>query len=238
MSIEGTANTEYASLSGKIRTFVVDKSLTISGACADAKATGDAIESKAGEAAKEAVNERLPDAVAEEFAEQLPGELEALLDDTLTKSDKAAQAAAVGEMDTVLRGLIGEKSSFRVGSYVGTGTVGEGSVSITFDTEPELVIMLGFTDTSGTLRKMFGLPNGYNQSHSEYVVIPELLTAEYKKGDGFYYDGGYGQGDEVRHYGKFDQNTLCWYYAGDYSGTAELMCNAAGYTYYYMYFYN
>ena len=43
MSIEGTANTEYASLSGKIRTFVVDKSLTISGACADAKATGDAI---------------------------------------------------------------------------------------------------------------------------------------------------------------------------------------------------
>ena len=43
MSIEGTANTEYASLSGKIRTFVVDKTLTISGACADAKATGDAI---------------------------------------------------------------------------------------------------------------------------------------------------------------------------------------------------
>ena len=43
MSIEGTANTEYASLSGKIRTFVVDKSLSVSGACADAKATGDAI---------------------------------------------------------------------------------------------------------------------------------------------------------------------------------------------------
>ena len=44
MSIEGTANTEYASLSGKIRTFVIDKSLTISGACADAKAVGDAFE--------------------------------------------------------------------------------------------------------------------------------------------------------------------------------------------------
>lgn len=43
MSIEGTANTEYASLSGKIRTFVVDKTLTVSGACADAKATGEAI---------------------------------------------------------------------------------------------------------------------------------------------------------------------------------------------------
>lgn len=44
MSIEGTAKTEYASLSGKIHTFVVDKTLTISGACADAQATGEAIE--------------------------------------------------------------------------------------------------------------------------------------------------------------------------------------------------
>lgn len=44
MSIEGTAQTEYASLSGKIHTFVVDKTLTISGACADAKATGEAID--------------------------------------------------------------------------------------------------------------------------------------------------------------------------------------------------
>lgn len=45
MAIEGVANTEYASLTGKIRTFVVDKTLTISGACADAKATGEAIDS-------------------------------------------------------------------------------------------------------------------------------------------------------------------------------------------------
>lgn len=44
MSIEGTAKTEYASLSGKIHTFVVDKTLSISGACADAKSTGEAIE--------------------------------------------------------------------------------------------------------------------------------------------------------------------------------------------------
>jgi hypothetical protein len=44
MSIEGTAQTEYASLSGKIQTFVVDKTLSISGACADAKATGEAID--------------------------------------------------------------------------------------------------------------------------------------------------------------------------------------------------
>lgn len=92
MSIEGTANTEYASLSGKIRTFVVDKTLTISGACADAKATGDAIESKAGEAAKDAVSEQLPAAVTAGVIEELPK----FLDDTLTDPDKAAPAAVVG----------------------------------------------------------------------------------------------------------------------------------------------
>ena len=45
MSLEGNARVEYASLSGKIHTLVIDKSLTISGAAADAKATGEAIES-------------------------------------------------------------------------------------------------------------------------------------------------------------------------------------------------
>ena len=54
MSIEGTAQTEYASLSGKIHTFVVDKTLSISGACADAKATGDSIESAVGAVKDEA----------------------------------------------------------------------------------------------------------------------------------------------------------------------------------------
>lgn len=44
MSLNGTANTEYASLSGKIHTLVIDKTLTISGAAADAKAVGDKME--------------------------------------------------------------------------------------------------------------------------------------------------------------------------------------------------
>ena len=44
MSIEGTAQTEYASLSGKIHTLVIDKTLSISGAAADAKATGDRLD--------------------------------------------------------------------------------------------------------------------------------------------------------------------------------------------------
>lgn len=44
MSVNGTAHTEYASLSGKIRTLVIDKTLTISGAAADSKAVGDKID--------------------------------------------------------------------------------------------------------------------------------------------------------------------------------------------------
>jgi len=42
--MEGTARTEYASLSGKIHTLVIDKSLSISGAAADAKAVSEAID--------------------------------------------------------------------------------------------------------------------------------------------------------------------------------------------------
>ena len=54
MSLEGNAQTEYASLSGKIHTFVVDKTLSISGACADAKSTGEAIDSAVGAVKDEA----------------------------------------------------------------------------------------------------------------------------------------------------------------------------------------
>lgn len=44
MSLEGNAITEYASLSGKIHTLVIDKTLSISGAAADAKKVGQEIE--------------------------------------------------------------------------------------------------------------------------------------------------------------------------------------------------
>ena len=43
MSVEGTMQGEYVSLSGKIHTLVIDKTLSVSGAAADAKATGEAI---------------------------------------------------------------------------------------------------------------------------------------------------------------------------------------------------
>lgn len=44
MSLEGNAITDYASLSGKIHTLVIDKTLSVPGACADAKAVGDAMD--------------------------------------------------------------------------------------------------------------------------------------------------------------------------------------------------
>ena len=70
MSLEGAAQMEYASLSGKIHTLVIDKSLSISGAAADAKATGEAIlnatvgegviEAKVETEVKKAFNEIVP----------------------------------------------------------------------------------------------------------------------------------------------------------------------------------
>ena len=44
MSLEGKPIAEYASLSGKIHTLVIDKTLSISGAAADAKAVSEAID--------------------------------------------------------------------------------------------------------------------------------------------------------------------------------------------------
>lgn len=73
MSLEGNAITEYASLSGKIHTLVIDKTLSISGACADAKVVGDKIEplESCVEEAKELYEEAISgmDEVAKEIAE-------------------------------------------------------------------------------------------------------------------------------------------------------------------------
>ena len=77
MSLEGNAITEYASLSGKIHTLVIDKTLSISGAAADAKAVGEAVDrlESISEDAKEnyeAAKAAYDDAVAhmEDIAEQ------------------------------------------------------------------------------------------------------------------------------------------------------------------------
>ena len=43
MSLNGNISADYASIVGKVRAFTVDNTLTISGACADAKAAGEMI---------------------------------------------------------------------------------------------------------------------------------------------------------------------------------------------------
>ena len=154
MSIEGTANTEYASLSGKIRTFVVDKTLTISGACADAKATGDKLD-------------KLIDDAATAGTESANAALVGFLDDTLTKTDKAAQAAVVGTMlsdlDGTLRALIEERTPVSTGSYAGTGeftgdnsTITEGATTISFPNPPKLLIV-SMEDGDDAIIAMHGL---------------------------------------------------------------------------------
>ena len=83
MSLEGKAITEYASLSGKIHTIVIDATLSIGGACADAKATGemfDKVDERIADAAEEAVratiNEQMTEMVQEaaeiKVAEEVP----------------------------------------------------------------------------------------------------------------------------------------------------------------------
>jgi len=85
MSIEGTAKTEYASLSGKIHTFVVDKTLSISGACADAKATGEAIVSESSTVAKEAALEAVSEYAAEVAREVAIGSVGELVAEEVAK---------------------------------------------------------------------------------------------------------------------------------------------------------
>lgn len=92
MSLEGNAITEYASLSGKIHTLVIDKTLSISGACADAKATGDKIEagidSVKDEAAAYSIEKSLEAVgdLAEETARNAAiGSVETLVDEAVAK---------------------------------------------------------------------------------------------------------------------------------------------------------
>lgn len=98
MNVKGTAQTEYASLSGKIHSLVIDKSLTISGACADAKAVGDAIYDfdKGVDEAKEAYDKAVADLdkAFRDAAYNLDGytRSETLTDDTKEKLGLGANA--------------------------------------------------------------------------------------------------------------------------------------------------
>jgi len=95
MSLEGNARVEYASLSGKIHTLVIDKSLTISGAAADAKATGEAIDAAVGSVKDEAAE------YAIEKSLEAVGEL----------AEETARNAAVDSVNTLVDEAIADLGS-------------------------------------------------------------------------------------------------------------------------------
>lgn len=111
MSVEGNMQTEYASLSGKIHTLVIDKTLSISGAAADAKAVGAAMEElegkvddgvEAAEAAIEAAEEAYKN--AEAAFEQAKADVEKTVEEELEEfaegMSKFGQAAFIKTIPT------------------------------------------------------------------------------------------------------------------------------------------
>lgn len=98
MSLEGNAITEYASLSGKIHTLVIDKTLSISGAAADAKKVGQEIE-------------RLDNIVPE--SKEAYEEAKAAYDEAVSGMEEAARAVAT----EVAKEEVGKLKAGDVGAY-------------------------------------------------------------------------------------------------------------------------
>lgn len=107
------------------------------------------------------------------------------------------------------------------GSYVGTGTYDSSSPnSLTFDFSPEMVFMLGITNTSNITSPVFSSTGGQGL----YVMCKSLLSESWN-GCGF-------SATNSASFGKIsaDEKTFYWYNGS--SGSAQY--NAAGYTYHWL----
>ena len=87
--MQGKAITDYASLSGKIHTLVIDKTLSISGAAADAKAVRDALDN-INAVSVDTMQEMVDEAIKDAAILSTDDCLEAVRKETLTASEIAA----------------------------------------------------------------------------------------------------------------------------------------------------
>lgn len=187
MSIEGTAQTEYASLSGKIHTLVIDKSLSISGACADAKATGDAVEqveSQIDWAIKSAEEAEAAYKQAVEDMDELATEAAQKAVDALSAHElNAYEKEEVLSADTkALYGLSddGVPDDILKSVHVPVGTI---RTTIRTDLGENWLLCNGGEISSEDYPELFAvLSSGINKEWSVYSS---------KKGDGIDYGGGY-----------------------------------------------
>lgn len=106
------------------------------------------------------------------------------------------------------------------GSYIGTGTYGEGNPnSITFDFTPILFWVVKY--------RVEGTTYFAQEDNESPMIYTPILSENYTKGGGFYNDSA-----ASRSYAKVADNgkTIIWYHADN----ATKQLNSSGYAYYYL----
>lgn len=184
MSANGAIQGDYASLSGKIHTLVIDKTLSIGGAAADAKATGDELNAVRSEFDGIDLKVMAAESAAKQAQTSANNAASALTktykrEEVLTDATKALFGLDASKTpDDILAAL----SSSRVanGSYVGTGTSEDnGEVTLTFDFAPKVLILFG---AGGIIRPGRNTDYTFSADSSLAIGYPQALTTSFARG--------------------------------------------------------